>query len=186
MQEKYKERYFYDRFVDEERIKSFHDNKVSLKYSGFSFFLDVFSFEAGMLPILFGYNFENLFAQAILGFSLFWLSLALFLFILLIRLENKYKVFKSRIMFYLVYSVYFMFTISMAVSAIFTARFQSNPDGGFRAQADLIYLFLLFFPLHTAYDLFSYYAFLRCFFNRGEEIKGLCLQYHSQTNPFER
>lgn len=176
MQGFYKKKFLYERFINEKNLKLIKDENILAKYWGYTFSIQLFCLTSGILPTMFGYNFENLFFQSIFGFTVLYILVAILFFILLLKLENKNKLFRNRLLFYLLYSVFFMFWILMVVSAIYTVTFENNADGSFRIKANMLYLFALFIPSYLGYVVFCFYAFMRCFLRYSHTIKGLSLR----------
>ena len=153
---------FYNHFVDEINLKNIPTIKERRKYWVYSFSYCLFVLAGLGLPSIFGYGLDNIFSLVMFCFYCFYFFLACCFFLGLIKLEKKYHVFKKKYL-YILNLPYFLITLGVAISAIFTTTTISNEDGSFHIYVNTAYFFLLFLPAYLGYLTFGYYAYAKCF-----------------------
>lgn len=155
--------YFYNKFVNEENLKSIANLKIQRKFYNYGNTIQALLFVSVTLVTFVGYNFENLFAIGVfIGVLLCFLG-SLCLAIRLILLDKKYHVFKRHLYSILFLSLNFILAIPFYISAIFTTKFTSYPNNSFEIDINLAFFLLIYVPLFVGYLIFDYYAAAKCF-----------------------
>lgn len=160
---KTKEALFYNRFVEEEKIKAIADINIQRKYWVYSFSIAFFCLCSATFPTFVGYNFENTFAIAMFCWNMFMYFWLFYFSIKFVKLDIKYGVFKNKKFLYIVPLPYILLSITFSIVAIFTTHFTTYPDTSFSVKLNPWFYFLIFIPLFLIYLYFCYYAFMKCF-----------------------
>ncbi len=158
-----KETLFYNRFINEDKIKLIDDIDIQRKYWVYSFSIAAFSLCSGTFPTFIGYNFENTFAISMFCWDLFMYFWLFYFSVKFVKLDLKYRVFKNKRFLYFVPLPYIFLSITFSVVANFTTHFITYPDTSFSVKLNPWFYFLIFIPLFLIYFYFCYYAFMKCF-----------------------
>ena len=154
---------FYNRFVNEEKIKQIDDINIQTKYWVYAFSIGAFSLCSGTFPTFIGYNFENAFAITMFCWNLFMYFWLFYFSIRFVKLDLKYGVFKNKWFLYFMPLPFIFLSITFSIVANFTTHFIAYPDTSFSVKFNPWFYFLIFIPLFLTYLLFCYYAFMKCF-----------------------
>ena len=119
---KTKEALFYNRFVEEEKIKAIADINIQRKYWVYSFSIACFCLCSATFPTFVGYNFENTFAIAMFCWDMFMYFWLFYFSIKFVKLDIKYGVFKNKKFLYIVPLPYILLSITFSIVAIFTTH----------------------------------------------------------------
>lgn len=160
---KNKYNYFYERFINESRIKAIDDINIQSKFWTYFFSIALFSIVSVTFPTFVGFNFDNIFAICIFCFDVIMYFLLTYFSIKFIILDNKYKIFKKK-----TYAIgfclgFFLLSIIFTTIACFTTEFVSNADNSFNININPAFYLFIFIPLFFGYLIFCYYAFMKCF-----------------------
>ena len=109
---KTKEALFYNRFVEEEKIKAIADINIQRKYWVYSFSIACFCLCSATFPTFVGYNFENTFAIAMFCWDMFMYFWLFYFSIKFVKLDIKYGVFKNKKFLYIVPLPYILLSIT--------------------------------------------------------------------------
>ena len=155
--------FFYQRFVNEDKIQQINDFSIRRKYWDYTLGMSMFCAPCATFPTFVGYNFENTFAITIFFCDMFMYFLLFSFSIKFVKLDRQYGVFKSKKFLYLVPLIYILLSITFSIVAIFTTHFTSYPDTSFLVHVNSMFYFTIFIPLLLTYMMFCYYAFMKCF-----------------------
>lgn len=182
--EKMEGQHWYDRFVDEAKLASIHNRRITSRYAEKNAWISVLSFLSGFLFLT--TDFERIFDDWLprIWFGLGCLSFlaALLVFLSLARLEKEHRIFKKRRWFYLFYSICFFIQVITALASFFVGRQDYTDEENFPVISHG-HLFLLFFLAFFGYVFFSYYAFGECYVHFAVKIKGLALEAPRKPAP---
>lgn len=156
---------FYDRFLDEEKLKEISDAKNRERYWTYPFSISIFCLCCATFPTFTGYNFENPYAISMFCFEMFYHFWILYFSVRFLKLDLRYHVFRNRKLLFFIPIPFLVLAIAFSIAAIFTAHFISYPDSSFLVKFTPWYYFLIFLPLFLAYLFFCYCAFMKCFAN---------------------
>jgi len=154
---------FYNRFIDEEKLRQINDVNIQRKYWVYSFSIALFCLCSATFPTFIGYNFENAFSIAFFVWDMFMYFWLAYFSLRLIKLDYKYHVFKNKKFLYMIPLPYILLSIIFSIVAIFTTQFITYPDSSFSVKLNSWLYFLIFIPLFLTYLFFCYYAFMKCF-----------------------
>ncbi len=155
--------FFYERFVHEENLKQINDIQIQRKYWVYFFSISVFSLCSAFFPTFVGYNFENAFAITMFCWDMFMVFWLFYFSIRFVKLDLKYRVFKSKKFLYFAPVPFILLSITFSIVAIFTTHFITYSDTSFSVKFNPWFFFLIFLPLFFMYLYFCYYAFMKCF-----------------------
>jgi hypothetical protein len=156
-------KFFYQKFVDEDRLRMIDDILIQRKYWVYSFSISLFSLCSATFPTFVGYNFENAFALCMFLWELFMFFLLLLFSVKFLQLERRHSVFRKKRYPFLFSAFYVILSLTFALVACFTTRFVSYPDSSFSVFINPVFYLFVFLPLYFSYALFCYYAFMKCF-----------------------
>ena len=122
---------FYQKFVDEDRLRMIDDILIQRKYWVYSFSISLFSLCSATFPTFVGYNFENAFALCMFLWELFMFFLLLLFSVKFVQLDRRHSVFRKKQYPFLFSAFYVILSLTFALVACFTTRFVSYPDSSF-------------------------------------------------------
>lgn len=149
---------FYEKFLNIENLK-INNSKIKRIYIIMIFFITVLAFTPSLMATFVGFNFDKGMPLFIFYEMLFIEIIALILLGCIIILDNRYHLFKKRVIFLL--SPSFFLNVAACTSAYFNTDFVYYPEGGYSAYFNPIFYLFIFLPLYFAYQIFIYYAFIK-------------------------
>lgn len=154
---------YYEKFVNEDNIKSISEFKIKQQFWVYYFSFYVF---CGAIPMIFtfvGFNFHNLFAVGMFIWNIFLLFWLIYFCVRFNLICNRYKVFKKKIYSHIFSAFPIILSIIFSILPIWTTSFISGENGSFSIQFNPIFFFFIFLPLYLGYIIYCYYAFMKCF-----------------------
>lgn len=161
MEEVQKKKRFCDKFLITENIDSIDDEDVLAKFVGRFVIMFALLSVMGWIFTFLGYNFEHNFPKYVFCFSAIAFLLGLLAYIKLVEVASKNKFFKEGINAYLFFLPIIVYSVIVAVSAIFTAHFTPSSDineMSWTVQLNPFFFFIIYIPLFIGLNFFYSYA----------------------------
>ena len=155
--------HFYNKFINEENLKNINEGKIQKQFFNKTFLFYILSMAPIVDATFVGISFTHKFGFVTFIMCVVIELLALLVFLLLLKLEKQYSIFKKRLYFYLFYLSFVVISIAGIICAIFNTTYTSLVYDGFEVRFNPVYFFFLFLPLLLGDVIFGYYAYLRCF-----------------------
>ena len=155
--------HFYNKFINEENLKNINEGKIQKQFFNKTFLFYILSMTPIVEATFIGISFTHKFGFLIFIWCVVTELFALIVFLLLLKLEKQYSIFKKRLYFYLFYLSFVVISIAGIICAIFNTTYTSLIYDGFEVRFNPVYFFFLFLPLLLGDVIFSYYAYLKCF-----------------------
>ncbi len=166
---KKEKRPFYTKFLNVENIYNIENPRArSYVVMRDNLFIP-FGMAIGFLATMVGYNFDHIVARSVFYIELVFLALTLILFLKQFWVFDKYKLFKKRWYFWVIYPINYVLIFCECISAYFNTTFKVYEDGSYGARVFALYYFVIFLPLTILYWIFINIAIDRGFNRIGKK-----------------